>query len=126
MRAQAEEAIEEPGPIGDEDICELVNGYEVEMGEAGVSGYYIQALKNNNGAGILVLTDVFGFRNNATRDIVLRLACFGYKYAYLTYLLFPLFFKNSLTRLFVTIRNELSQRFLFKRTFPLYIWIGSP
>ena len=79
MRAQAEEAIEEPGPIRDEDICELVNGYEVEMGEAGVSGYYIQALKNNNGAGILVLTDVFGFRSNATRDFVLRLACFGYK-----------------------------------------------
>lgn len=85
MRAQAEEAIEE-GPFSDEDICELVNGYEVGNGEAAIPGYYIQALKNNNGAGILVLTDVFGFRNNATRDFVLRLACFGYKYAYLTYL----------------------------------------
>jgi carboxymethylenebutenolidase len=59
-----------------------VNGFDVDLGdeEDGFSGYYIQALKNNNGAGVLLLSDVYGYESSGIRDFVYRLACFGYKY----------------------------------------------
>ncbi|KAG0553375.1 hypothetical protein KC19_12G006500 [Ceratodon purpureus] len=76
--AQAEETTEQ-GAVDDE-VCELVNGFDVELGdeEDGFSGYYIQALKNNNGAGVLLLSDVYGYESSGIRDFVYRLACFGY------------------------------------------------
>jgi carboxymethylenebutenolidase len=57
-----------------------VNGFDVDLGdeEDGFSGYYIQALKNNNGAGVLLLSDVYGYESSGIRDFVYRLACFGY------------------------------------------------
>lgn len=73
----------------DVDICELVNGFDVQIGDEGeVSGFYIQALKNNNGAGILLLPDIFGWESSATRDIANQLGCFGYKYDSHTFLHF--------------------------------------
>ena len=68
--------------MADDEVCELVNGFDVELGneEDGFSGYYTQALKNNNGAGVLLLSDVYGYESSGIRDFVYRLACFGYKY----------------------------------------------
>lgn len=68
--------------VDDDEVCELVNDLDVELGdeEEGFSGYYIQALKNNNGAGVLLLSDVYGHESSGIRDSVYRLACFGYKY----------------------------------------------
>jgi carboxymethylenebutenolidase len=66
------------------DVCELVLGNEVEMGlEAGspqepVEAYFAKAVKNNNGSGVLLLTDILGIDNEDTRDYAFRLACFGY------------------------------------------------
>ncbi|XP_024386502.1 uncharacterized protein [Physcomitrium patens] len=78
VHAQAEET-EEMDAAEDVDICELVNGFDVQIGDEGeVSGFYIQALKNNNGAGILLLPDIFGWESSATRDIANQLGCFGY------------------------------------------------
>lgn len=62
----------------DEEACELVNGTEVSVD--GVEGYLLTAVKNNNGTGLLLLSDVFGFQDSATRDFAYRVACNGYKY----------------------------------------------
>lgn len=87
MHAQAEETTEE-GALADDDVCELVSGFDVEIsGDAeddGFSGYFIKALKNNNGAGVLLLSDVYGYESSGIRDFVYRLACVGFKYASLT------------------------------------------
>ncbi|KAK6937982.1 Dienelactone hydrolase, partial [Dillenia turbinata] len=34
--------------------------------------------KNNNGTGILLLSDIFGFEDSSTRDLAYRVACNGY------------------------------------------------
>jgi len=61
----------------EEEACELVNGTEVSVD--GVEGYLLTAVKNNNGTGLLLLSDVFGFQDSATRDFAYRVACNGYK-----------------------------------------------
>ncbi|KAL4559680.1 hypothetical protein LXL04_031823 [Taraxacum kok-saghyz] len=64
----------------DEEACELVNGAEVSIGEGSdsVPAYLLSAVKNNNGTGILLLSDVFGFEDSCTRDFAYRIACNGY------------------------------------------------
>lgn len=63
----------------DDEACELVNGIELSIGEV-VDAYLFKAVKNNNGTGILLLSDVFGFQDSSTRDFAYRVACNGYKY----------------------------------------------
>ncbi|KAL1194817.1 Endo-1,3,1,4-beta-D-glucanase [Cardamine amara subsp. amara] len=60
----------------EEEACELVNGTEVSID--GVEAYLLTAVKNNNGTGLLLLSDVFGFQDSATRDFAYRVACNGY------------------------------------------------
>lgn len=43
-----------------------------------VEAYFAKAVKNNNGSGVLLLTDILGIGNEDTRDYAFRLACFGY------------------------------------------------
>ncbi|KAI7756192.1 hypothetical protein M8C21_032398 [Ambrosia artemisiifolia] len=64
----------------DEEACELVNGVEVSIGEGTdtVAAYLLTAVKNNNGTGILLLSDIFGFEDSSTRDFAYRIACNGY------------------------------------------------
>ncbi|KAI3763100.1 hypothetical protein L1987_53550 [Smallanthus sonchifolius] len=64
----------------DEEACELVNGIEVSIGEGSdtVAAYLLTAVKNNNGTGILLLSDIFGFEDSSTRDFAYRIACNGY------------------------------------------------
>lgn len=90
----------------DEEECEVVNGFEVVLGEgvskslaptdaqAGAeagsqtegegderfSGYLVQPLKNSNGTGVLLLPDVMGQASKETREFAYRLSCFGYRY----------------------------------------------
>ncbi|KAJ4967044.1 hypothetical protein NE237_018893 [Protea cynaroides] len=64
----------------DDEACELVNGVELTLGE-GVDcfrSYLFKAVKNNNGTGILLLSDIFGFEDSSTRDFAYRVACNGY------------------------------------------------
>lgn len=65
----------------DDEECELVNGQEVILGEStdSIRAYLLKAVKNNNGTGILLLSDIFGFENSSTRDFAYRIACNGYK-----------------------------------------------
>lgn len=64
----------------DEEACELVNGIELSIGEGSdtVPAYLLTAVKNNNGTGILLLSDIFGFEDSSTRDFAYRIACNGY------------------------------------------------
>ncbi|CAK9162686.1 unnamed protein product [Ilex paraguariensis] len=64
----------------DDEACELVNGVELNIGEEvdSVNAYLFKAVKNNNGAGILLLSDIFGFEDSSTRDFAYRVACNGY------------------------------------------------
>ncbi|KAH9549692.1 hypothetical protein CY35_10G032400 [Sphagnum magellanicum] len=80
VKAQTEQSTEQGSTAADDEVCELVNGTDVELGEGSESfqAYFIQAIKNNNGAGVLLLTDVYGHQHSPTRDFVYRLACFGY------------------------------------------------
>lgn len=66
----------------DDETCELVNGVELSIGEGsdGINAYLFKAVKNNNGTGILLLSDVFGFEDSCTKDFAYRVACNGYKY----------------------------------------------
>lgn len=66
--------------ISDEEGCELVNGVELSIGEGtdGIEAYLCKAVKNNNGSGILLLSDIFGYEDSATRDFAYRIACNGY------------------------------------------------
>eukprot|EP00897_Mesotaenium_endlicherianum_P007644 jgi/Mesen1/6908/ME000354S06099 len=70
--------VQEEGQMAEE--CELVLGREVQIGNAGSSfgGLLMEAVKNKNGAGVLLLTDIRGHENADTRDFAYRLACFGY------------------------------------------------
>ncbi|KAJ0614060.1 putative dienelactone hydrolase, alpha/Beta hydrolase [Helianthus annuus] len=63
-----------------EEACELVSGVEVSIGEGSdsVAAYLLTAVKNNNGTGILLLSDIFGFEDSCTRDFAYRIACNGY------------------------------------------------
>ncbi|XP_047341286.1 carboxymethylenebutenolidase homolog [Impatiens glandulifera] len=72
----------------EDESCELVNGMELSIstddeldsGSSNVSirAYFLQAVKNNNGIGILLLSDIFGFEDSSTRDFAYRVACNGY------------------------------------------------
>lgn len=66
----------------DDEACELVSGVELSIGEGddNISAYLFKAVKNNNGTGLLLLSDVFGFEDSFTRDFAYRVACNGYKY----------------------------------------------
>ncbi|TKW27127.1 hypothetical protein SEVIR_3G237900v4 [Setaria viridis] len=66
--------------VDDDEACELVSGSDLVIGEGddSVSAYLLKAVKNNNGTGILLLSDVFGFEDSATRDFAYRVACNGY------------------------------------------------
>ncbi|KAF6139374.1 hypothetical protein GIB67_026216 [Kingdonia uniflora] len=64
----------------DDEACELVNGVELILGEDTdcIRAYLFKAAKNNNGKGILLLSDVLGFEDSSTRDFAYRVACNGY------------------------------------------------
>ncbi|KAL3503803.1 hypothetical protein ACH5RR_033644 [Cinchona calisaya] len=64
----------------EDEACELVNGVELLIGEGAdeISAYLFKAVKNNNETGILLLSDIFGFEDSATRDFAYRVACSGY------------------------------------------------
>nr|XP_027091939.1 carboxymethylenebutenolidase homolog isoform X3 [Coffea arabica] len=66
--------------ITEDETCELVNGVELSIGEGddAINAYLCTAVKNNNGTGILLLSDVFGFEDSATRDFAYLVACNGY------------------------------------------------
>ncbi|KAG8389654.1 hypothetical protein BUALT_Bualt01G0001400 [Buddleja alternifolia] len=63
-----------------DEACELVNGTELTIGDDdnGIRAYLFTAVKNNNEAGILLLSDIFGFEDSSTTDFAYRLACNGY------------------------------------------------
>lgn len=65
-----------------DEACELVNGYELSVGEGNdsIQAYLFTAVKNNNETGLLLLSDIFGFEDLSTRDFAYRIACNGYKY----------------------------------------------
>lgn len=65
-----------------DEACELVNGVALSIGEGvdTIDAYLFKAVKNNNGTGIMLLSDVFGFEDTSTRDFAYRVACNGYKY----------------------------------------------
>lgn len=64
----------------EDEACELVNGAELSIGEDddNIQAYLFKAVKNNNGTGVLLLSDVFGFQDSATRDFAYQVACHGY------------------------------------------------
>ncbi|KAK9128866.1 hypothetical protein Syun_017663 [Stephania yunnanensis] len=67
--------------VDDDETCELVNGVELTLGEDHadrIDAYLLKAVKNNNGTGVLLLSDVLGFEDSATRDFAYRVACNGY------------------------------------------------
>ncbi|XP_070682518.1 uncharacterized protein [Malus domestica] len=68
--------------VNDDETCELVSGFEVSVDGEGVDGtinaYLFKAVKNNNGIGILLLSDIFGFEDSSTREFAYRIACSGY------------------------------------------------
>lgn len=63
-----------------DEACELVNGVEISIGEGddSILAYLFTAVKNNNGTGILLLSDILGFEDSSTRDFAYRVACNGY------------------------------------------------
>uniref|UniRef100_A0A1J3CFQ2 Carboxymethylenebutenolidase homolog n=1 Tax=Noccaea caerulescens TaxID=107243 RepID=A0A1J3CFQ2_NOCCA len=60
----------------EEEACELVNRAEVSID--GVEAHLLTAVKNNNGTGLLLLSDIFGFQDSSTSDFAYRVACNGY------------------------------------------------
>ncbi|XP_021288891.1 carboxymethylenebutenolidase homolog [Herrania umbratica] len=64
----------------DDEACELVNGVELSIGEGddNIEAYLFKAVKNNNGTCVLLLSDIFGFQDSATRDFAYQVACHGY------------------------------------------------
>ncbi|RWW22722.1 hypothetical protein GW17_00013063 [Ensete ventricosum] len=64
----------------DDEACELVNGVDLVIGEGqdSICAYLLKAVKNNNGTGVLLLSDVYGFEYPATRDFAYQVACHGY------------------------------------------------
>lgn len=84
--AQSERAVaaapspESDDPADDAEECELVLGREVKLGVGADSfgAHFAEAVKNRNGSGVLLLTDVLGYEDQDTRDFAYRLSCFGY------------------------------------------------
>lgn len=76
----------------EEETCELVNRTEVSID--GVEAHLLTAVKNNNGTGLLLLSDVFGFQDSSTSDFAYRVACNGYKYPSSTFSSFYLKFQT--------------------------------
>ncbi|TVU19479.1 hypothetical protein EJB05_35630, partial [Eragrostis curvula] len=70
----------EVASVDDDEACELVRGADVVIGEGddSVRAHLLEAVKNNNGTGVLLLSDIFGFEDSATRDFAYRVACNGY------------------------------------------------
>ncbi|CAM0955394.1 unnamed protein product [Alopecurus aequalis] len=67
--------------VDDDEACELVRGTDVVIGQGddeSVRAYLLEAVKNNNGTCVLLLSDIFGFEDSATRDFAYRIACHGY------------------------------------------------
>ena len=65
----------------DYEACELVNGTEIIIGDGddSIRAYLMKAVKNNNGNGVLLLSDALGFEDSFTREFAYRVACSGYK-----------------------------------------------
>ena len=62
-----------------DEVCELVNDVDLVLRVDDIfNAYLLKAVKNNNGAAVLLLSDVFGFEDSGTRDFVYRLSCNGY------------------------------------------------
>ncbi|XP_030522526.1 carboxymethylenebutenolidase homolog [Rhodamnia argentea] len=63
-----------------DEACELVNGTELSLGDGDdlIRAYLFTAVKNNNGTGILLLSDIYGFEDSSTREFAYRVACNGY------------------------------------------------
>ncbi|RDX89994.1 Carboxymethylenebutenolidase-like protein, partial [Mucuna pruriens] len=63
-----------------DEACELVSGVELSLGEEddNIRAYLFKAVKNNNGTGLLLLSDIFGFEDSFNRDFAYRVACNGY------------------------------------------------
>ncbi|CAN6440074.1 unnamed protein product [Victoria cruziana] len=63
-----------------DEACELVKGVELSLGENDDTfhAYLLEAVKNNKGRGIILLSDIFGFQDSSTRDFAYRVACSGY------------------------------------------------
>ncbi|KAL9269359.1 Carboxymethylenebutenolidase-like protein [Drosera capensis] len=63
-----------------EEACELVSGAELTIreGDDAVNAHLFKAVKNNNGTGIILLSDIFGFEDSFTRDFAYRVACNGF------------------------------------------------
>ncbi|PQM41998.1 carboxymethylenebutenolidase homolog [Prunus yedoensis var. nudiflora] len=63
-----------------DESCELVSGVELSVGEGAdsINAHLFKAVKNNNGTGILLLSDIFGFEDPSTREFAYRVACNGY------------------------------------------------
>ncbi|KAJ6839873.1 carboxymethylenebutenolidase-like protein isoform X2 [Iris pallida] len=64
----------------DDETCELVSGIDLTIGDEqdSIRAYLLKAVKNNNGTGVLLLSDIFGFEDSSTRDFAYRVACNGY------------------------------------------------
>ncbi|KAF9602130.1 hypothetical protein IFM89_025175 [Coptis chinensis] len=56
------------------DECSRSPGEDTDSFRA----YLLTAVKNNNGTGVLILSDVYGFEASSTRDFAYRVACNGY------------------------------------------------
>ncbi|XP_011003955.1 PREDICTED: uncharacterized protein LOC105110575 [Populus euphratica] len=66
----------------DDEACELVSGLELSIveGDDSINTYLLNAVKNNNGTGTLLLSGIFGFEDSSTREFAYRVACNGYKH----------------------------------------------
>ncbi|KAJ3677996.1 hypothetical protein LUZ60_001799 [Juncus effusus] len=64
----------------EDEACELVNGVDLVIGEGedAIHAYLLTAVKNNNGSGLILLSDFYGFEDSCTRDFAYRIACNGY------------------------------------------------
>ena len=52
-----------------DEVCELVNDVELVLRvDDSFNAYLLKTVKNNNGAAVLLLSDVFGFEDSGTRD----------------------------------------------------------
>ncbi|WJX30360.1 carboxymethylenebutenolidase [Trifolium repens] len=63
-----------------DEACELVSGEELSLedGDDNIHAYLFKAVKNNNGIGLLLLSDIYGFEDSFTRDFAYRVACNGF------------------------------------------------
>lgn len=81
-RIHAQETLGAASADTEEDLddCELVLGKDIELktSRGNVEAHLVQPVKNRNGSGVLLLTDVRGVHDSDTRDFAYRLACFGY------------------------------------------------